>query len=61
MQATLKKTDIIEGLKSMPEEIPLDDLIEKLIFIEKVKSGLKSADQRPLTSHEDVKKLSDEW
>ncbi len=61
MEATLKKADIIEGLKNLPEEITLDELIDKLIFIEKVKLGLKSADQSSLTPHGEVKKLTDEW
>jgi len=61
METILKKSEILEGLKDLPEEITLDELIDKLIFIEKVKIGLKSADIMPLTPHDVVKQLSKEW
>lgn len=61
METTLHKSDIIEGIKNMPDEVTIDQLIDHFVFIEKVKKGLKSADQGKLTPHEDVKKMVDKW
>ena len=61
MEAILKKSEILDGLKNLPEEITLEELIEKFIFIEKVKIGLRSADSSEFTSHEEVKGLIKEW
>ena len=61
MEIFLQKTDIIEGLKNMPDEVTIDELIDHFIFIEKVKKGLKSADQGRLTPHEEVIKMVDKW
>lgn len=61
MDSTLSKADIIDGIKNMPDEFTLDELIDRFIFIEKVKKGLKSAEEGKLTSHEEVKNMVSKW
>jgi len=42
---TMKKRTAQATLKSMPEEFQLDDLLERLVFIEQVEKGLAELDK----------------
>lgn len=61
MDATLSKSEILEGLKDLPENISLEELIDRFIFIEKVKKGLESAKNGRVTSNDDVRKMVNSW
>lgn len=44
MPATLSKSEILRALEDLPdEEIALEDVIERLILLKKVRSGLDQA------------------
>ena len=46
MPATLSKADVIKAIEELPDEnIVLEDLIERLIVIYKVRTGLEQAGQ----------------
>jgi hypothetical protein len=52
--ATLSKSEILRALEDLPdEEIALEDVIERLILLKKVRSGLDQADER--IPHDEVK------
>ena len=51
----LKKAKAINTLNELPEEFELDDLIERLIFIDKVEKGLQQAKEGKTISHEQLK------
>ncbi|MFB6277939.1 MAG: hypothetical protein ABEK75_00380 [Salinibacter sp.] len=54
MPATLSKSEIIRALDDLPdEEIALEDVIERLILLKKVRSGLDQAGKG--IPHEEVK------
>ncbi|MEP2669544.1 MAG: hypothetical protein ABJH04_11140 [Cyclobacteriaceae bacterium] len=57
----MKRDKAIETIKELPPEFDLDELIERLIFIEKVDKGLKQLDEGKTVSHEKVKEISKEW
>jgi predicted transcriptional regulator len=58
----MKKHKVIETLDQLPEEFNLEDLVEKLLFIEKVEKGIQDADQgRTMTLHEAKNKLEEKW
>lgn len=40
----MKKTQVIETLDKLPNEFPTEELLEKLLFIDKVERGLKDAE-----------------
>jgi hypothetical protein len=54
MPATLSKSEILRALEDLPdEEIALEDVIERLILLKKVRSGLdQTGEGRP---HDEVK------
>ena len=45
----------------MPDEFNLEDIIEKLIFIDKVEKGLKQLDNKITLTHSAVKTKVQEW
>ena len=46
MPATLSKSEILRALEDFPEEeIALEDVIERLILLKKVRSGLDQTDE----------------
>ena len=57
----MTKEKIIETLKELPEEVDLEDLIERLIFTEKVTQGLQQLDEEKTISHEEVKIETSKW
>ncbi len=54
----MEKEKAIEVVEKMPQVFELDELIERLIFIEKVEEGLKQIDEGKGIPHEEVKKKS---
>ena len=55
----LTKTQIFDTIEGIPEFISLDEMIDKLIFIEKVNIGLAQSENGMVSSEEEaVKKLS---
>ena len=50
----MKKTTVINALNELPKEFNLDDLIERLIVIEKIEKGLREAKAGKTTPHEKV-------
>jgi len=55
------KEKVLEVTKELPNEFDLDDLIEKLIFIDKVEKGLIQLDEGKTIPHDEVKNKVKEW
>lgn len=57
----MKKEKVIEIAEELPQEFELEELIERLIFIEKVEKGLIQLDEKKTLPHQEVKKKIEEW
>ena len=57
----MKKDKVIDTVKNLPEEFELDELLEKLIFIEKVDMGLAQVAAGKVIAHETVKEIVKQW
>lgn len=57
----MKKESAIGTIKELPNEFQLEDLIERLIVIEKVEQGLDQLNKGKTVTHEKVKELSRKW
>lgn len=57
----MKKNKVIDTVKDLPEEFELDELLEKLIFIEKVDLGLAQVEEGKVIAHEKVKEIVKQW
>jgi hypothetical protein len=57
----LTKNKLKKSLENLPESFSIDELIDQLIFIEKVEEGLDQSEKRQVVSNEDVRKIIDKW
>ena len=48
-------------MKELPKEFDLEDLMEKLVFVEKVEKGLKQLDEGKTVPHKKVKEITKQW
>ena len=57
----MKRDKAIQTINELPAEFDLEELIEKLIFIEKVEKGLQEADAGKTITHEQLKDEIKKW
>ena len=57
----MKKEEILELLRDMPEDIDADDLIYRLYLKQKLETGEAAAEAGDVLPHEAVVKRSREW
>ena len=57
----LSKTTVQKSIERLPQEFSIDELIEQLVFIEKVEEGLQQSRDGNVISHEDVKSMISKW
>lgn len=57
----MKKTTVMNTISTLPKEFSLDDLIEKLLVIDKIEEGMKDIKEGRVISHEKLKKEIKKW
>lgn len=57
----MKRVKVMNTIKDFPKEFELDDLIEKLVFMEKVEKGLVQLKKGKTIPHEKVKEIVKKW
>ena len=57
----MKREKVIAAIKELPQEFELEELMEKLIFVEKVELGLKQLDDGKTVDHAQVKEMVKKW
>jgi predicted transcriptional regulator len=57
----MRKDKALETINNFPQEFDLEELIERLIFVEKIEKGLKQANEGKTISHEEVKNRVKKW
>jgi len=55
----LTKDQVSNTIKTLPDSFTIDELIEQLIFMEKVKEGYQQSEGGKVISNEDVKLMID--
>jgi hypothetical protein len=53
----MKKQAVVNIIKELPKEFKLDDLMEKLVVLEKIETGLEDVKNGRTLSHEKAKRL----
>jgi len=56
MQEPLTRDRIIAALQAMPPDATIDDVIEQLVFMAKVETGLAELDRSEGVSHDEAKR-----
>ena len=54
----MKREKVIDAVKELPQEFDLEQLVETLIFVEKVERGLNQLEEGKTVEHAQVKELS---
>ena len=57
----MRKKAIIRAINDLPNEVKIDDVIEQLIVLDKIESGLEDVKAGRLIDHETVKKRAKKW
>lgn len=57
----LTKSKVKKTIESLPDSFTIDELIDQLIFIEKVEEGIQQSKEGKVVSNEDIKNLIDKW
>ncbi len=57
----LTKNIVRQSIDKHPESFTIDELIELLIFVEKVEEGIKQSDEGKTISNNDVKSMIEKW
>lgn len=57
----MKKTEIIDTLKEMPDEFSADELIERILLLQKIDSGLQQVAEGKIFSEEQAEQKLEKW
>ena len=57
----LTKNKVKKSIDNLPDSFTIDELIDQLIFMEKIEEGLQQSEEGKVVSNEDIKNLIDRW
>jgi predicted transcriptional regulator len=57
----LLKEKVLKTLEQMPDKFSLDELMDKVLLLEKIEDSLRQIDKGEVTTHEEVKKQAKAW
>lgn len=57
----MKKAQLLETIQDMPEEFPVDDLIERLMILQKIEEGQKQIQAGQSYTEEEARKKLEKW
>jgi predicted transcriptional regulator len=60
-QVLMKKSQVLKILQAMPDEFPVDALIEKLMLLQKIEEGQKQVQAGQVYTEEEAKKKLEKW
>jgi len=61
LKIMLIKEQVINTIKKLPDEITFDEIIDEIIFLNKVQTGLEQSEKNQTVSTEDAKKKLEKW
>ncbi len=57
----LTKDKLKRSIDNLPDSFSIDELIDQLIFIEKVEEGITQSEEGKTVSNEDIRSLIEKW
>jgi len=57
----ISKEKLINQIQSFPSELSIDELIDKLVFIDKVEQRVQKSEKGETISEEEIKKEMNKW
>lgn len=57
----LTKEKIIEAIKDMPNKFSVDDLLDRIMFLQKIEIGIEQSDAGKIVSTDEAKERLRKW
>lgn len=57
----MKKSTIIESISKLPDEVTIDEIVERLVVIEKIEKGRKEVQAGKVNTEEQAKTKLNKW
>ena len=57
----ITKTQIIESMNTLPDNLTIEQVIEHLIFIDKIQQGLDDSENGRINTKEEAKEKLQKW
>jgi hypothetical protein len=57
----LTQTKVLQAVKQLPSEFSIDELVDRMILLEKVEMGISQSDNGQVISDEDLDKQVAKW
>lgn len=57
----LTKTKVLEVIKQLPDEFSIDEMVDKMILLEKIEIGLAQSENGQVISNEELDKEIAKW
>lgn len=57
----LSKKQIIDTIESLPDNFSIDELIERILLLQKIEIGIAQSENGEIHSHSDVKRKLKKW
>lgn len=57
----MNKSKVLEAVHSLPDEFSLEEIIERLIILEKIEKGMQQVRQGQVVSSQEAKKQMQKW
>lgn len=57
----MSKEKLLEAVQALPPDFDFEDFLERMILLEKIEKGIKSADAGQTKTHAEVKAIVKSW
>ena len=57
----LNREKVIETIKQLPDNFPLDEVIERIILLDKIETGLQQSSRGQVTPDENIDEKLPKW
>ena len=57
----LTREKIIEAIKKLPEQVSLDEVLDRIVLLNKIESGLRQSEHGQITSDDELDSKLPEW
>ncbi|MFN5319632.1 MAG: hypothetical protein ACK5CY_12395 [Bacteroidia bacterium] len=57
----LQKRTVINTITKLPDQFSIDELVEKMILLDKIEKGIKEADSNQVISEEELDREIEKW
>lgn len=52
---------VLQAVQNLPDDAPIEEAMERLLFLAKIERGLQQADAGQTISHDEVKERAAKW